>query len=75
MYGAQSQHIRKKGLFLTRVLATWDIRSNKYALMISSMYVFFSLSTERARFSTLLFPPSYFGTDIPSSQHKIQRKI
>jgi len=46
MYGAQSQHIRKKAPFLTRVLATWDIRSNKYALMISSMYVFSSLCTE-----------------------------
>ena len=34
------------------VLATWDIRSNKYALMKSSISVFSSLSTERARFST-----------------------
>jgi len=38
------------------VLATWDIRSKKYARMISSLYVFSSFSTERARFSPLLFP-------------------
>ena len=52
------------------MLATWDIRSSPCALMISSTHVFSSLSTERARVSTLLFPP-YFRTDIPSSQHKV----
>ncbi len=94
----------------TPVLATWDIRSNKYALMISSIRVFGILSPcllemghnkeihaqkKRSRptlqkqnalcltpcsLSFALYPhneqgfppcssPSYFRTDIPSSQH------
>ena len=41
---------------LVGMLAPWEIRSHQYALLRSSLSVFSSFSTERARFSTWRFP-------------------
>jgi hypothetical protein len=41
------------------VLATWDIRSNKNALPMSSPHIFSSYSSERAKFSPVLISLSF----------------
>jgi len=62
------QVFRKERVLASVVLAPWDIRSNTCALMRSSTHIFSSLSTEWARFSTLLF--AFFRTDIARSLYR-----